>query len=158
MTSLGGHDVDLAGWGVDIAYSCTQKCIGAPSGLAPIAVSGPARERLVPCRSFYLDLKLLEDYWVGRKYHHTMSASLLYALREALAAVEEEGLQSRWSRHEQNHLAFVKKLEVVAYEDLGTEAIRRLEVAGFPAIVVNDCHGGDLYEDGIKTYAREEEA
>jgi fumarate hydratase subunit beta len=51
---------------------------------------------------------------------------------------------------------FVKKLEVVAYEDLGTEAIRRLEVAGFPAIVVNDCHGGDLYQDGMKAYAREE--
>ena len=48
VTSLGGHEVDLAGWGVDIAYSCTQKCIGAPSGLAPIAVSGPARARLVP--------------------------------------------------------------------------------------------------------------
>jgi fumarate hydratase subunit beta len=50
---------------------------------------------------------------------------------------------------------FVKKLEIVAYEDLGTEAIRRLEVVGFPAIVVNDCHGGDLYQDGMKAYARE---
>lgn len=49
---------------------------------------------------------------------------------------------------------FVKKLEIVAYEDLGTEAIRRLEVEGFPAIVINDCHGGDLYEDGQKAYAR----
>ena len=51
---------------------------------------------------------------------------------------------------------FVKKLAVVAYEDLGTEAIRRLEVESFPAIVVNDCHGGDLYQDGAKAYAREE--
>jgi fumarate hydratase subunit beta len=50
--------------------------------------------------------------------------------------------------------AFVKKLEVVAYEDLGTEAIRRLEVEAFPAIVINDCHGGDLYQDGMKQYAR----
>ena len=50
---------------------------------------------------------------------------------------------------------FVKKVEIVAYEDLGTEAIRRLEVEGFPAIVVNDCHGGDLYQDGMKAYARE---
>ncbi len=49
---------------------------------------------------------------------------------------------------------FVKKLEIVAYQDLGTEAIRRLEVEGFPAIVINDCHGGDLYEDGQKAYAR----
>ena len=51
---------------------------------------------------------------------------------------------------------FVKRVEIVAYEDLGTEAIRRLEVEGFPAIVVNDCHGGDLYQDGMKAYAREE--
>ena len=50
---------------------------------------------------------------------------------------------------------YVKKLEVVAYEDLGTEAIRRLEVKDFPVIVVNDCHGGDLYQDGMKAYARE---
>jgi len=51
---------------------------------------------------------------------------------------------------------FVKRVEIVAYEDLGTEAIRRLEVEGFPAIVVNDCHGGDLYQAGMKAYAREE--
>ena len=50
---------------------------------------------------------------------------------------------------------FVKKAEVVAYEDLGTEAIRRLEVDGFPAIVLYDCHGGDLYQEGQKVYARD---
>jgi fumarate hydratase subunit beta len=50
---------------------------------------------------------------------------------------------------------FVKKAEVVAYEDLGTEAIRRLNVDGFPAIVLYDCHGGDLYQEGQKVYARE---
>ena len=105
VTSLGGHDVDLAGWGVDVAYSCTQKCIGAPSGLAPLAVSGAARERLVKCRSFYLDLRLLEDYWVGRKYHHTMSTSLVYALREALQMIDEEGLPERVARHERHHRA-----------------------------------------------------
>ena len=113
VTSLGGHEVDLAGWGVDIAYSCSQKCIGAPSGMAPIAVSGPARERLVPCRSFYLDLKLLEDYWVGRKYHHTLSTTLVYALREALLMVEEEGLEARWARHERHHHALAAGLEAM---------------------------------------------
>ena len=50
---------------------------------------------------------------------------------------------------------FVKRADVVAYEDLGTEAIRRLEVDGFPAIVLYDCHGGDLYQEGQKVYARE---
>lgn len=113
VTSLGGHDVDMAGWGIDVAYSCSQKCIGAPSGMSPIAVSGPARARLVPCRSFYLDLKLLEDYWVGRKYHHTLSTSLVYALREALAMVEEEGLEARWTRHERHHQALVAGVEAM---------------------------------------------
>jgi alanine-glyoxylate transaminase / serine-glyoxylate transaminase / serine-pyruvate transaminase len=113
VTSLGGHEVDLAGWGVDIAYSCAQKCIGAPSGIAPIAVSGPARDRLVPCRSFYLDLKLLEDYWVSRKYHHTLCTSLIYALREALLMVEEEGLPARWARHERHHHALAAGLEAL---------------------------------------------
>jgi alanine-glyoxylate transaminase / serine-glyoxylate transaminase / serine-pyruvate transaminase len=107
--------VELERWGIDIAYSCTQKCIGAPSGLAPIAVGGSARRRLADhvCRSFYLDLRLLEDYWVYRKYHHTMSASLVYALREALLLVEEEGLEARWARHERHHAAFAAGLEAM---------------------------------------------
>jgi alanine-glyoxylate transaminase/serine-glyoxylate transaminase/serine-pyruvate transaminase len=113
VTSLGGHEVDLAGWGVDVAYSCSQKCIGAPSGVAPLAVSGAARERLVKCRSFYLDLRLLEDYWVGRKYHHTMCTSLIYALREALQMVEEEGLPARQSRHERHHLALAAGVDAM---------------------------------------------
>ena len=124
VTSLGGQEVDLAGWGVDVAYSCTQKCIGAPSGLAPIAVSGAARARLVKCRSFYLDLKLLEDYWVGRKYHHTMSSSLVYALREALLMVEEEGLEARVARHERHHLALAAGLEAMGLSLLPPPAER----------------------------------
>lgn len=113
VTSLGGHDVNLAGWGVDLAYSCSQKCIGAPSGMSPIAVSGPARQRLVKCRSFYLDLGLLEDYWVSRKYHHTLSTTLVYALREALMMVEEEGLEARHARHERHHRALVAGVEAM---------------------------------------------
>ena len=113
VTSLGGHEVDLAGWGVDVAYSCSQKCVGAPSGIAPIAVSGPTRQRLVKCRSFYLDLKLLEDYWVSSKYHHTLCTSLVYALREALIMIDEEGLEARWARHERHHHAFAAGLEAM---------------------------------------------
>jgi len=124
VTSLGGQEVDLAGWGVDVSYSCTQKCIGAPSGLAPLAVSGTARERLVACRSFYLDLRLLEDYWVGRKYHHTMSSSLVYALREALMMVEEEGLASRVARHERNHRALAAGVSAMGLSLLPPEGER----------------------------------
>ena len=111
VTSLGGHPVDLTGWGVDVAYSCSQKCIGAPSGMSPVAVTGVARAKMVKCRSFYLDLKLLEDYWQGRKYHHTLSTSLIYALREALQMVEEEGLEARFARHERHHLALAAGIE-----------------------------------------------
>ena len=113
VTSLGGHELELAEWGIDVAYSCSQKCIGAPSGMSPIAISGPARHRMVKCRSFYLDLQLLEDYWTSRKYHHTLSTSLIYALREALQMVEEEGLVARQARHRKHHEALVAGVEAM---------------------------------------------
>jgi alanine-glyoxylate transaminase/serine-glyoxylate transaminase/serine-pyruvate transaminase len=113
VTSLGGHPVDVAGWGLDAVYSCSQKGLGAPSGMSPLAWTPAARARAVPCRSFYLDLALLEDYWVNRKYHHTLSSSTLYALREALIVVEEEGLEARWARHLQHHEALVRGVEAL---------------------------------------------
>jgi alanine-glyoxylate transaminase / serine-glyoxylate transaminase / serine-pyruvate transaminase len=116
VTSLGAHPVDVAGWGVDACYSCTQKGLGAPSGLAPIAFSARARSLATGAnphrsRSFYFDLQLLEDYWVRRKYHHTISAPLIYALSEALLVVEEEGLEARASRHCKNHMAMAEGLQ-----------------------------------------------
>jgi alanine-glyoxylate transaminase / serine-glyoxylate transaminase / serine-pyruvate transaminase len=110
VTSFGGHPLDVGAWGIDACYSCTQKCLGAPSGLAPVVFGARALARRVACRSLYFDLHLLEDYWVRRKYHHTMSSALLYALYEALTIVEEEGLEARWARHERNHRALVAGL------------------------------------------------
>lgn len=110
VSSFGGHPLDVGAWAIDVCYSCTQKCLGAPSGLAPVVFSPRALERRVKCRSFYLDLQLLENYWLKRKYHHTMSSTLVYALDEALAIVEEEGLDARWARHERNHHALVAGL------------------------------------------------
>jgi alanine-glyoxylate transaminase/serine-glyoxylate transaminase/serine-pyruvate transaminase len=78
----------------------------------------------VKCRSFYLDLQLLQDYWLNRKYHHTMSSTLVYALDEALAIVEEEGLDARWERHERNHLAFVDGLAELGLSLLPPEGER----------------------------------
>lgn len=111
VTSLGAMPLDIGAWGVDACYSCSQKGLGAPSGMAPVVFSPRALARKVECRSFYLDLDLLLDYWVRRKYHHTISAPLVYALVEALAEVEDEGLEARWSRHEQTHMAFVQAME-----------------------------------------------
>src|SRR5207237_4664084 len=114
--SFGGHPLDIGTWGIDACYSCTQKCLSAPSGLAPVVFGPHALERLVACRSFYFDLPLLQDYWLGRKYHHTMSSTLVYALDDALAIVEEEGLEARWARHEQNHRTLIEALKEI---DLG---------------------------------------
>jgi alanine-glyoxylate transaminase/serine-glyoxylate transaminase/serine-pyruvate transaminase len=110
VTSFGGHPLKVGAWGIDAAYSCTQKCLGGPSGLAPVVFGPRALERRTACRSFYFDLGLLEDYWLRRKYHHTMSSTLVYALYEALSVVEEEGLEARWARHEHNHRAFIDQL------------------------------------------------
>lgn len=117
VTSLGGMPVRVDANGIDIAYSCTQKGLGCPPGLAPITVSPRALERLrartAPVHSWYLDLRLLEGYYTGHKYHHTASATLFYALREGLAMAVEEGMEARWERHRRNHLAFVAGIEAM---------------------------------------------
>jgi alanine-glyoxylate transaminase/serine-glyoxylate transaminase/serine-pyruvate transaminase len=124
VTSFGGVPLDVSAWGIDVCYSCTQKCLGAPSGLAPIVFGPRALARAVKSRSFYFDLQLLRDYWLNRKYHHTMSSALLCALYEALAMVEEEGLEARWARHERNHRAFVEGLTAIGLSLLPPESDR----------------------------------
>ncbi|MEO7274937.1 MAG: alanine--glyoxylate aminotransferase family protein [Vicinamibacterales bacterium] len=113
VTSLGAMPVATGDRDIDVCYSCSQKGLGAPSGLAPMAFSAHARASRVPSRSFYLDLSLLEDYWLQRKYHHTLSAPLMYALDEALSAVEEEGLEARYARHQRHHEALASGLEAI---------------------------------------------
>lgn len=124
VTSLGGQEVDMAAWGVDVAYSGAQKCLGAPSGLAPVAFAPSALAKLVPCRSFYFDAGLLEDYWAGRKYHHTICSPLVLAFHEALVAIEEEGLEARWARHAKVHQAFARGVGHLGLSFLAPEAER----------------------------------
>ncbi|HEV3141188.1 MAG TPA: alanine--glyoxylate aminotransferase family protein [Vicinamibacterales bacterium] len=124
VTSFGGHRLDVGAWGIDACYSCTQKCLGGPSGLAPVVFGPRALEKRVKCRSFYFDLSLLEDYWLRRKYHHTMSSTMVYALYEALAIVEEEGLEARWARHERNHTLLIEKLATLGLGVLPREGER----------------------------------
>ncbi len=107
VTSLGGAPVKIDGWGIDVAYSGSQKCLGCPPGLAPFTVGERAREALrgrktkVP--NWCLDLTLLEKYWSAeRVYHHTPSTTLHYGFREGLRLVLEEGLENRWRRHQAN--------------------------------------------------------
>jgi alanine-glyoxylate transaminase / serine-glyoxylate transaminase / serine-pyruvate transaminase len=113
VTTLGGVRLKTGQSGIDVCYSCTQKGLGAPSGLAPITISKRALEHRAPSRSFYLDLALLENFWLWRKYHHTISAPLIYALQEALSIVAEEGLDARWERHRRHHEALVAGLDAL---------------------------------------------
>ncbi|MHB8219255.1 MAG: pyridoxal-phosphate-dependent aminotransferase family protein [Acidimicrobiales bacterium] len=104
VTSLGGMEVLVDAWGVDVAYSGTQKCLGVPPGLAPLTVSERARSRLVERpSSWYLDLNLLSRYVEsdgGRVYHHTAPVTMIGALHAGLGVLLEEGLEASWARHE----------------------------------------------------------
>ena len=106
VTSLGGIEVGADDWGVDVAYSGTQKCLGVPPGLSPFTVSERARARVVPRpSSWYLDLNLLSRYVVGgegggRVYHHTAPVTMIGALHAGLGALLSEGLGAAWARHE----------------------------------------------------------
>src|SRR5262249_25793930 len=120
VTSLGGMPVLVDDNGIDIAYSCTQKGLGCPPGLSPMTVSPRALDRLkgrtAPMQSWYLDLQLIDTFYSGHKYHHTASATLMFALREGLAIVAEEGLENRWTRHKRHHEAFVAGVEALGLE------------------------------------------
>lgn len=104
VTSLGGMEVAVDAWGVDVAYSGTQKCLGVPPGLAPLTMGRRARDRQVQRpASWYLDLGLIARYVEGeggRTYHHTAPISMVFALHAGLGALLEEGLAEAWSRHE----------------------------------------------------------
>ena len=129
VTSLGTTEVHLARWGVDAAYSCTQKGLGCVAGLSPVSFGPRAVERIrsrkTPPRSWYLDMNLLQRYWgAERVYHHTSSSTLSYALNEALRIVEEEGIAARAERHRRNARALVAGLEAMGLEMVVDEKFR----------------------------------
>ena len=122
VTSLGGEEVDVDGWDIDICYSGSQKCMGAPPGLAPITLGPRAvkvlSERKTKVQSFYLNLVDLESYWSSEKrvYHHTAPVSMIYALREALRMGMEEGVENRIQRHALNAASLRSGLEALGLE------------------------------------------
>jgi len=104
VTSLGGVELRVDEWDIDVAYSGPQKCLSCPPGASPLTLSDEAMEKVLSReedpRSWYLDLSLLEGYWgEERAYHHTAPITNVYALREALRLVAEEGIEARWERH-----------------------------------------------------------
>ncbi|MEH2286479.1 alanine--glyoxylate aminotransferase family protein [Nostoc sp.] len=107
VTSLGGVPLFLDAWGVDLAYSCSQKGLSCPPGASPFTMSARAVEKLQQRQTkvvnWYLDMLLLGKYWgAERTYHHTAPINLYYALREALRLLAEEGLANSWQRHQKN--------------------------------------------------------
>lgn len=161
VTSLGGLPVEVDAWGIDAAASCSQKCLGSPPGMGPVTFSPRAMEavraRKTKVQSWYLDLGLLFAYWGDgsgktRAFHHTAPISSIYAFREALRIVLEEGLEARFARHRRAHEAFVKGLEAMGLS-LFTPAAHRLPMLN----VVNIPDGIDdlavrrrLLEDDIE--------
>ena len=104
VTSLGGVELRVDEWDVDVAYSGPQKCLSCPPGASPLTLNDRAMDKVLSReeepRSWYLDLSLLEGYWGNeRAYHHTAPVTNVYALREALRLVAEEGIENRWERH-----------------------------------------------------------
>ncbi len=140
VTSLGGVPVRVDAWGIDVAYSGTQKCLSVPPGLAPLTVSERALKRLrsrkQPVQSWFLDLSLIASYWGGdRAYHHTAPVNALYGLHEGLRVVLEEGLEARYERHRRFGSLLVQGLEERGLEMLVAEGYRlpQLTVVQVPA-------------------------
>jgi alanine-glyoxylate transaminase/serine-glyoxylate transaminase/serine-pyruvate transaminase len=140
VTSLAGCPVKIDEWQVDAVYSGTQKCLSCPPGLSPVSLSPRALEvaarRKTKVQSWYLDVNLLSSYWgQERVYHHTAPITMNYGLHEALRLVLLEGLENRWRRHEQNHLALKKGLAEMNLEIVSQSGhqLWQLNAVGVPA-------------------------
>ena len=130
VTSFCGTDLKVDDWGIDAIYSGSQKCLSAPPGLSPVSFSAKAvqamENRKTKVQSWFLDLSMVRNYWTGAKraYHHTAPVSAMFAMREALRIVMEEGLQHRFDRHMQNHLMLKEGLESLGFKYLVKEGYR----------------------------------
>lgn len=129
VTSLGGLPVRLDAWGVDAAYSGTQKCLSCPPGLSPVSFSPRAVERVrarrTPVQSWYFDVTLLSAYYGSERiYHHTAPISMVYGLAEALRMVEEEGMPAREARHRAAAAALIERLAPLGFTPLVAKELR----------------------------------
>jgi alanine-glyoxylate transaminase/serine-glyoxylate transaminase/serine-pyruvate transaminase len=129
VTSLGGISVTLDAWGVDAAYSGTQKCLSCPPGLSPISFSPRAVEtvlaRKTKVQSWYLDVSMLARYYGSeRVYHHTAPISMIYAIAEALRIVEEEGMEARAARHRAAAAALIDATAKLGFTPLVAPDVR----------------------------------
>ncbi len=129
VTSLGGVEVKVDAWGLDVVYSGSQKCLSCPPGLAPLTAGERAvevlRARKSKVLSWYLDLPMLLSYWgAERFYHHTAPVNMVFALFEALRLVAEEGLEKRYARHRLNGAALAAGIEAMGLAPFAREGYR----------------------------------
>jgi alanine-glyoxylate transaminase/serine-glyoxylate transaminase/serine-pyruvate transaminase len=159
VTSLAGHRIGIDEAGIDAAFSGSQKCLNCPPGLSPLTANERAIARVLPGtgRSWYFDLSLVLGYWSDaeptRAYHHTAPINLVYALREALEIVHEEGLEERWARHARAHEALRSALGVLGLERIAPdgEQLNSLLAVRVPDGVEEAAvRGALLSEDGIE--------
>ena len=130
VTSLGGSPLKVDEWGLDAVYSCSQKCLSCAPGLSPVTFSDRSvdkiKQRKSKVQSWFFDLNLVMGYWGSGKrvYHHTAPINLLYGLHEALAMLQEEGLENSWARHRHQHLALRSGIEAMGLALLVHESAR----------------------------------
>jgi len=130
VTSYCGTELKVDEWGIDALYSGSQKCLSAPPGLSPVTFSQAAIDvldnRKTKVQSWFLDLTMVKNYWAGAKraYHHTAPVSAMFAMREALRIVLEEGLENRFKRHRKNHELLRDGMEAMGFEFLVEEPYR----------------------------------
>jgi alanine-glyoxylate transaminase/serine-glyoxylate transaminase/serine-pyruvate transaminase len=140
VTALGCVPLELDAWEVDAVYSCTQKGLGCPPGLSPVSFSRRAvdaiERRKTKVQSWYLDITLVQHYWdQDRFYHHTAPITMIYALREGLRLLHEEGLEARWQRHLLNHRAIKAGLTALGltYSAVEGHQLPQLNAVKIPA-------------------------
>ncbi len=130
VTSYCGTELKVDDWGIDAIYTGSQKCLSAPPGLSPVSFSDRAvaalDNRKTKVQSWFLDLTMVKNYWAGAKraYHHTGPVSAMFALREALSLVLEEGLENRFARHSKTHGLLKQALEPLGFKFLVKEGYR----------------------------------
>jgi alanine-glyoxylate transaminase/serine-glyoxylate transaminase/serine-pyruvate transaminase len=140
VTALGCTPLEIDKWEIDSVYSCSQKGLGCPPGLAPVSFSDRAidaiNRRKTKCPSWYLDVTTVQKYWgEEHAYHHTAPITMIYALREGLRLVLEEGLEERWARHRRNHQALKVGLKALGLQYTANEAhqLPQLNAVRLPA-------------------------
>lgn len=154
VTSLSGHPLEVDKWNIDAIYSGTQKCLSCPPGLSPVSFSQAALEKMearkTPVQSWYFDVSMLRDYYKGsgtRAYHHTAPVNMVYALREALQIVLEEGLENRFARHQAMHERLKNGLANLGIDYIPERSLHTLNCVQIPDGADDAAVRGSLLND-----------